>query len=249
MVDLAYATVPKTSYTDPIHDIQANLPRAVNLFRSCILAEARKVVYVSTGGALYGNTHRVPITEDCPTHPVSPYGITKLAIEKYAYLFYTNEKLPVVCLRPSTAYGEWQKPFRGQGFVATVLASLAQGRAITLFGYGNAIRDFIHADDIAVAIEAGLSKGVDGFSYNVGTKRGLDLYQMLKLIAQASGNEIKPAQVDLQPSRPFDAATNILDSTLFTEHTGWQPKISLASGIHRTWEHFATHRDWYLKAD
>ena len=246
VVDLAYATVPKTSYTDPIHDIQANLPRVVNLFRACINANARKVVYVSTGGAVYGNTHRIPISESCPAQPVSPYGITKLAIEKYAYLFYTNEKLPVVCLRPSTAYGEWQKPFRGQGYVATALASLWSGKTITLFGHGNAIRDFIHAEDIASAIDMGLTRGVDGFSYNVGTGKGFDLYQMLKTISQVSGQEIRSGQVDLQPSRPFDAATNILDCSLFNEHTGWSPSISLTQGLERTCEHFRTFKDWYI---
>lgn len=103
IIDLAYASVPKTSYDNPVQDIFDNLPPAVNLLETASQAGVCKIVMVSSGGVIYGHTDKVPIDEEHPTNPISPYGITKLAVEKYACMFHTTRDLPVVCVRPANA--------------------------------------------------------------------------------------------------------------------------------------------------
>jgi UDP-glucose 4-epimerase len=242
VVDLAYATVPQTSYADPIRDIQENLPRALMLFRSAVRKATRKLVLVSSGGTVYGRVNPVLISERQLTNPVCPYGITKLAIEKYAGLFHSNEGLPVVILRPSTAYGEGQLPYRGQGVISTIMGSLRDGRPITLYGGRGVVRDYIYAQDVASAVERGLDAGVDGVSYNVGTGIGYDLWQLLQAIAKVCEITIEDANIVMAPKRPFDVTWNVLDSSLFLKDTGWQPEMDLVQGLGRTWESMREER-------
>src|SRR5208283_5085757 len=115
VVNLAYSTVPKTSFEDPVQDILSNLPSAVNLFLATSQSSVQRLVLVSSGGTVYGKAASLPIVETHPTNPISPYGITKLAIEKYAVMYHNHTGLPVVVLRPGNAFGEGQRPFTGQG--------------------------------------------------------------------------------------------------------------------------------------
>src|SRR5690606_36441288 len=121
LVDLAYATVPKTSFDDPVHDVLVNLPATVSLLRQAANFSLKRVLLVSSGGTVYGNAAYLPIDEAHPTNPVSPYGITKLAAEKYALLFHRLEGLPVVIARPSNPYGPNQMGNLGQGFIAAAM--------------------------------------------------------------------------------------------------------------------------------
>ncbi len=134
VVDLAYSTVPKTSYENPLLDITDNLPSSVGLFDVASRLPIKKLVFVSSGGTVYGESQILPITETHPTNPISPYGITKLALEKYAQFYHKLQGLPVVCVRPANPYGEGQRAFEGQGFVSTAVASILTGREITIFG-------------------------------------------------------------------------------------------------------------------
>jgi UDP-glucose 4-epimerase len=124
VIDLAYSTVPKTSFENPVYDILSNLPQSVGLLQEAVKARLRKLVLVSSGGTVYGVAHSLPIREDHPTNPISPYGITKLTMEKYAGMFAFSAGLPVTVVRPGNAYGEGQVAFMGQGFIATTLESI-----------------------------------------------------------------------------------------------------------------------------
>ena len=239
VVDLAYASVPKTSFTDPIMDVQENLPRIINLFNALKAVGTRKLVLVSSGGAIYGKVQNFPIKESDLTCPVSPYGITKLAIEKYAGLFFEIERLPVICLRPGNVYGQWQKPFRGQGFVATAMACLLASKPISVFGRVSAIRDYLHVEDMSRAIVAALEHGIPGQVYNVGTGKGQDLYQVLQAIEHAAGRKFGEGMIQVLPERPFDVPVNILDSSLLAAHTGWTPHVEFGEGILGAWQHMA----------
>ena len=134
IIDLAYATVPQTSFQDPINDIVVNLPEAVRLFDMAASLPILKFVWVSSGGTVYGRTSAPLIAETHPTQPLSPYGITKLAIEKYAHMYFESRNLPIICVRPSNAFGEGQRAYSGQGFIATAIASVVDGHELTLFG-------------------------------------------------------------------------------------------------------------------
>lgn len=239
VIDLAYSTVPKTSFDDPVYDITTNLPQAVNLFQVAAEKKSlRKLVVVSSGGTVYGPTGHEPIPETHPTNPISPYGITKLAIEKYALMYHCIFGVPVSIVRPSNAYGEGQIAFRGQGFVATAIASILQGRTVTVFGGDRIIRDYIHVSDVASGIIAVLDAGTPGNCYNLGSGQGLTTNQVLDAISALAEQDGQAVSIDRKPFRPFDVPTNILDCGRIRVDTGWNSQIAFSEGLARVWQWF-----------
>jgi UDP-glucose 4-epimerase len=242
VVDLAYATVPKTSFDAPIKDISANLPFAVDLFEAARMVSVKKLVIISSGGTIYGPAGTKPIKETHPTNPISPYGLTKLAVEKYAFMFSHLYGLPVVVLRPGNAYGEGQRAFTGQGFIPAAISSVIQGKPVTVFGRSGTVRDYIHVQDIARSILAALKCGQPGECYNVGTGVGYSNIDVLKHIAahaEASGLRVR---MEFKPECAFDVPVNILDSGKLSKVSGWQPKVGFEDGLARTWR-------WFLSKD
>src|SRR6185369_16440138 len=150
-IHLAYATVPNTSFEDPLSDLLQNLPPTVQLF-SEMANRGGKLVLVSSGGTVYGETSKLPIREDHPTKPISPYGVTKLTLENYARLYSVTHGLKFVCVRPANAYGVGERPFVGQGFISTAMASAMGGQPIKIFGQSGTIRDYIYVSDLAAGI-------------------------------------------------------------------------------------------------
>jgi UDP-glucose 4-epimerase len=248
IIDLAYASVPKTSFEDPVSDIFENLPRVVRLCRAAVESRVTKMVLISSGGAIYGRPQGLPISEEHPTNPISPYGITKLAVEKYAMMFHASDGLPVVCLRPGNAYGQGQQPFRGQGFVANAIASTLIGRPVEVFGESGSIRDYVHVDDIAEAITKALDAGRLGATYNVGTGVGtsnLTILDRLRRLAEADGYHM---EVIHHPARAFDVSANVLDAGRLRKDTGWRPVVSLERGLASTWAWYVANSNAWKKA-
>ncbi|RYE18703.1 MAG: NAD-dependent epimerase/dehydratase family protein [Sphingobacteriaceae bacterium] len=149
VINLAYATIPQTSFQHPVDDIVLNLPEAVHLFELAATLPIRKFISVSSGGTVYGRVDTSPITETHSTLPLSPYGITKLAIEKYAHMYFDNYGLPTISVRPSNAFGSGQRPYSGQGFIGTAISSILDGRTITMFGNQGTVRDYLYVADMA----------------------------------------------------------------------------------------------------
>jgi UDP-glucose 4-epimerase len=237
VVDLAYSTVPKTSYQDPVYDLVSNLPASVGLLQEAAASGVQKVLFVSSGGTVYGPAQHLPIAEDHPTEPISPYGITKLAIEKYARMFSRNSDLHVVVGRPGNAYGESQRPGTGQGFIAAAVHAVLNSVPIEVFGGDGTVRDYIHVEDIADGLVTILDSGANGECYNIGTGIGSSNRQVIDLIegmATATGFKL---EVDAKPPRSFDVPENVLDSSKLTAISGWKPRISLQEGIECVWNH------------
>ena len=241
IIDLSYATVPQTSFQDPVNDIIVNLPAAVRLFELAATLPLRKMVWISSGGTVYGRTGSGLISENHPTLPLSPYGITKLAIEKYAHLFFENRELPIVCVRPSNAFGEEQVPYRGQGFVATAIASVLEGKIISIFGEHGTIRDYLHVADMARGIVRALVDGQPGEVYNVGSGIGLTNRQVLEAIAPLAEQAQRPLILQTLPARSFDVPSNVLDCSKLQRDTGWQTQLSFGEAIATTWAWYAAH--------
>ena len=236
VIDLAYSTVPKSSFEDPVYDISANLPQAVGLMQAAAARRhIRRLVVVSSGGTVYGHAASTPIPENHATNPVSPYGITKLAIEKYALMFHRLLDLPVVIARPANAYGEGQLPFRGQGFIATAGASMRDGRSLTVYGGDQVIRDYVHVEDVVAGIAAALDGGKTGACYNIGSGVGHSTNAVLSMLAALARAEGLSPVVQHQPARSFDVLVNVLDSTSLHADTGWQVRVALDAGIARAW--------------
>lgn len=240
LIDLAYATVPQTSFADPMNDLQANLPPSVAMLRSASeCGGLRRVILISSGGTVYGPARSLPITEEHPTVPISPYGITKLAIEKYGLMYHRLKGLPVIIVRPGNAFGPEQMPETGQGFVATAIARILGGRGVTIYGREGTVRDYVHVADLARGVAAALDHGEPGSIYNIGTgvgKSNLDLLKSIEPLASRGGRRI---DVRFDERRGFDVPANVLDSTKLTAISGWKPSIPFEAGIEETWNYFA----------
>ncbi len=236
VVHLAYATVPNTSFDNPLADLLENLPSTVQLFAE-VAAKERRLVLVSSGGTVYGEGVTLPIDENHPTLPISPYGVTKLTLEKYAYLYSVTHGLNVVCVRPSNAFGEGQDPFSGQGFVATAMASAMRGRPVRIFGPHGSVRDYIHVADLAGGIVSALERGETGQAYNLGTGVGrsnLDVVEAIRPLLREIGCAVHTVH---ESARVFDVHVNVLDSSRLRNQTGWKPNVDFVEGLRRT-------RDW-----
>jgi UDP-glucose 4-epimerase len=237
VVDLAYATVPQTSFADPIFDIQANLPPSVSMLRSAAEAGLRRVVLISSGGTVYGVARSLPINEEHPTDPISPYGITKLTLEKYGLMFHRLTGLPVIIVRPGNAFGPGQIPEAGQGFVATAIARVLSNREVTIYGQEGTVRDYVYVTDIARGIASALEHGQPGRCYNIGTgigKSNLDVLRTIEPLASARGRRI---ELRVDERRGFDVPVNILDSARLREVSGWTPRVPFDAGIEETWNY------------
>jgi UDP-glucose 4-epimerase len=233
VIHLAYATVPNTSFENPLADLLQNLPPTVNL-----LSEAArrgvKLVLVSSGGTVYGEALELPILETHQTKPISPYGVTKLTLESYAYLYAATQSLQFVCVRPANAYGVGQRPFVGQGFISTAIASVIRGMPINIFGQQGTIRDYLYVTDLASGIVSALVKGQLSATYNLGSGIGMSNLDVIKEIEPLMHKIGHSVQVVNLPERAFDVKANILDSTKLREHTGWAPEVDFAQGLRLT---------------
>ncbi len=239
IIDLAYATVPQTSFADPVFDLQANLPPSVTLLKLGAEMRLKRIVLLSSGGTVYGVAKSLPITEAHPTDPISPYGITKLTIEKYGLMFHQLTGLPVIIVRPGNAYGPGQFSESGQGFVAAAIARVLSRRGVTIYGREGTIRDYVHVADIARGICSALELGQPGCCYNIGTGAGrsnLDVLRAIEPLASAHGLRI---ELRVEQARGFDVPANVLDSSRLRGISGWTAQIPFESGIGETWNHFA----------
>lgn len=233
VIHLAYATVPNTSFENPLADLLQNLPPTVQLF-SEVAKRGARLVLVSSGGTVYGDAVKLPICEDHPTKPISPYGVTKLTLENYAHLYQVTHGLKFVCVRPANAYGVGQQPFVGQGFISTAIASVMRGLPIKIFGENGTIRDYIYVSDLAAGIVSALEYGHLSETYNLGTGMGLsnkEVIQRLTPLMEDMGFEVL---IEHLPERKFDVKANVLDSTKLQQNTNWKPLIDFADGLRLT---------------
>ena len=242
VIDLAYATVPKTSYEDPAFDLLSNLPASVGLFQEALDAGVGRLLIVSSGGTVYGPADRLPISEDHPTCPVSPYGITKLTTDRYAMMFHRNNGLPVLVARPANAYGEDQRTGTGQGFIAAAIQAILSGRQIEIYGAGGTIRDYIHVRDVAAGIVAILEDGKDGEIYNLGTGIGTSNLEIVTLLEKLAGADGLTVRTKVLPPRSFDVEANVLDSSKLRKVSQWVPTVGVEEGISSMWRAWRENR-------
>lgn len=240
VVHLAYATVPNTSFENPLADLLQNLPPTVQLF-SEVADRGAKLLLVSSGGTVYGEAQKLPMPEDHPTQPISPYGVTKLTLENYAYLYAKTHGLQFICIRPSNAYGVGQRPNVGQGFISTAMASIMRGKAIKIFGQVGTVRDYLYISDLVTGIVSALEKGRLLETYNLGSGNGYSNVDVIRAMSPLMNELGYDVRIEHLPDRAFDVKTNILDSSKLRTHTGWVPVIGLDHGLRLTYEWLKDH--------
>lgn len=236
---LAYSTIPKTSNDDPAHDVQSNVITTINVLAECVRAKVCRVVFLSSGGTVYGIPKHLPVPENHPTEPICSYGITKLMIERYLCLFRHLHDLSYSILRPSNPYGEEQNVLGEQGAIGVFLGRIATGRPIEIWGDGSVIRDFLYVGDVARACVMAAETAVPDLLINVGSGRGLSLNDLLKTIHDTIGVEF---DLNCQDGRPFDVPGLVLDISRARRVLDWEPLVSLSSGIERTWDWINSRR-------
>ncbi len=221
---LASSTYPSTSNVDAAFDLESNLVGAVRMLRTAVDYRVRRVVFVSSGGTVYGLPRQSPIPEDHPTDPICSYGIHKLAIEKYLYLHRTLNELDSVVLRVSNMYGEFQNLERPLGAVAHFVKRAVGGVPIELWGDGSIRRDFIHVDDVVDALLRTIGYSGPERVFNVGSGHSASLNELVDLIRQRVGQVV----VNHQPARSFDVQENVLDVRRAERELDWEslPSVS-----------------------
>lgn len=232
---LISTTVPSTSNRDPVFDIESNLIGMVRLLQVIRESGVRRLVYLSSGGTVYGTPEVVPIPESHPLRPICSYGIVKVAAENYLHMFHALHGLDYVVLRASNPYGERQGHFGVQGIIGTFLNKLRRGEELEVWGDGSLVRDFIHVDDLArLCVAAGVSDRVG--IYNAGSGCGHSIREVLACMELAVG---RPLPVNWRAGRSFDVPRVVLDIAKAEAEFVWRPEIDLADGIRRTWENLA----------
>lgn len=231
---LAWKTLPETSMENPTRDIGINLIPSLNLISVCAKTKI-KLIFISSGGAVYGTNNKPYISETHETAPISPYGIEKLMAEKYIFMYRYLYGLDYVTIRPSTPYGPCQDYLGRQGAVAVFLYRVAKGLPVTIWGNGSIVRDFFYISDLADAMIrcADHHAQDDKRIFNVGGGIGISLIQLLGWIEEIVG---KKAVIEYRPTRKFDPKMIVLDTTLIRNELGWVPKVSLLEGLNKTWE-------------
>jgi len=233
VIHLVSSTVPGTSNLDPVADIQSNLVNSVNLFKAMQQAGVKRIIYFSSGGTVYGNPVQLPISENHSTHPISSYGIIKLAIENYLFMHQELYGLRPIVLRLSNPYGPRQGHLGSQGVIGTFLRQIMQNQPIKIWGDGSVIRDYIYIADAVSACIAAL-KLEQGGIFNVGSGQGDSLLDIIKEIEQCTK---KKAEITFEAVRGFDVKEVVLDTSLATNQLNWHLKYSLKQGIeeHYNW--------------
>lgn len=242
VIHLAYATVPNTSFENPLADLLQNLPPTIQLFAEAA-KHGVKLILVSSGGTVYGEAVELPMREAHPTKPISPYGVTKLTLENYAYLYAATHGLKFVCVRPANAYGVGQRPFVGQGFIATVMASMLKELPIKIYGQPGTIRDYLYVSDLSAGIVSALEQGHLAETYNLSSGVGLSNLDVVEACSSLLSKVTRARKIENLPARAFDVKVNILDSSKLRLHTGWIPQVCFDEGLRQTYDWLRRHLD------
>ena len=228
---LISTTVPSTSNRAPLYDIESNLIGTVRLLEILRERPGCRLIYLSSGGTVYGVPQQVPMTEEHPLQPICSYGVVKVAVENYLHMFHELHGLDYLVVRPSNPYGPRQGHFGVQGIIGTFLHKVLRGESCQVWGDGSLVRDFIYVDDLAGLCVAAAESDRVGV-YNAGSGQGYSIKEILAAIESAVG---RPLDIDWQQGRSFDVPRVVLDISKTMDHFSWQPATDLASGIALTW--------------
>lgn len=231
VVHLASTTVPATSNLDPEADITGNLIAMVGMLKVMRSAGVRKMVYMSSGGTVYGVPKVDPVPETHPLNPISSYGIVKVAIENYLYMEHKLHGLQYVVLRASNPYGPRQRHDGIQGIISTHLWRLARNEPIEIWGDGSIVRDFIHVRDLADLCIAALGSDTRGV-FNAGSGDGASIARIVETILSTTGSVAKPVY---KPGRSFDVPSVVLNIDAARAAFDWQPRVGIGAGIADAW--------------
>jgi UDP-glucose 4-epimerase len=223
----------RESVRDPLHDADVNVVGTVNVLRAAVDAGARRVVFASSGGAIYGDTEVIPTPESHPCLPESPYGTAKLCAEAYGGTFSRQAGLEFVALRYANVYGPRQDPHGEAGVVAIFATRLVRGDTVVINGDGMQTRDYVHVQDVVSANLAAVDGPVG--VYNIGTGVETDVNTLYRMLAAASGVTLL---AEHGPAKPGEQRRSCLDTSAARDHLGWRATIGFEDGVRSTVDFF-----------
>jgi UDP-glucose 4-epimerase len=227
VVHLISTTVPSTSNLDPIADIQSNLVNSVRLFQLMKSAKVERIVYLSSGGTVYGIPSIMPVPETHPLNPICSYGIVKVAIEKYLGMFEYLYGLKPLVIRASNPFGPRQGHQGVQGVVSTFMHQILSGEKISIWGDGKIKRDYLYVTDLARICRQAAESNLTGV-VNAGFGKGLALIDLVQMIEATTGMR---AEVEHVAARSYDVPEIVLDIEKARTLLGWNPVISMQDGL------------------
>ena len=228
---LISTTVPAISNKDKVFDISSNVLSTINLLEQMRKSKCNKIVFLSSGGTVYGPSKKGIVNEEHPTNPICSYGIQKLTIEKYLQMFALQYGLKAKVLRVANPYGPRQNTSNGQGAIGAFISKALKDEEIEIWGDGSISRDYIYISDLIDGMILSAECEENYSIYNLGCGQGITLNDIIACIENILNKKLK---IQYKESRPFDVPVNILDTEKFKNQYDWYPKIDLATGIEKT---------------
>ena len=230
----------RRSVREPDFDAEVNVLGTIRLLENCVRHDTRRVIFASTGGAVYGEQRKFPATEDHPQYPISPYGVSKLAGERYLHYYHAQHQLAYVTLRYANVYGPRQDPHGEAGVVAIFASNLAEGRISRINGSGEQTRDYVYVKDVARANALVVENEVPSGVYNLGTGVETSVNRLYELLRRISGRNLPPQH---GPAKPGEQLRSSVDPTLAGRVMSWRPEVDLIDGLNETFHFFARSRN------
>ena len=230
VVHLVHATTPQSSNLEMAGDVES-IQASVAMFDTCRKVGVKRVVFVSSGGTVYGRAQQTPTPETAPTEPITAYGVSKLAIEKYLGLYERLHNLDYRVLRVANAYGPFHNATKSQGIIGTLISRALRGQKIEIWGDGSVVRDFVYVDDVVDALEAAIVDRSDQRIFNIGSGQGRSLRDIITMIERQLAMTL---DIEWQAHRLQDVPASILNIDRARDVLGWHPKTSLDSGLEKT---------------
>jgi UDP-glucose 4-epimerase len=222
----------RRSVSEPRRDAAINILGSLGLLESCTRHGVRKVIYASTGGALYGEGRRLPATEEHAVNPESPYGASKHTVEHYLYIWKLLHGLDYTVLRYPNVYGPRQNPHGEAGVNAIFIGLMLEGKRPRIFGGGEQVRDYLYVGDVVEANDRALERG-SGAVLNLGTGIGTSVNDIVRELKAITGFTGEPIHED---PRPGEVQRIYLDATLARQVLGWEPRVAFRDGLRKTVE-------------
>ncbi|MAF37006.1 UDP-glucose 4-epimerase [archaeon] len=223
----------RNSVTDPLNDGNINVLGSINLIENAVKANVKKIVYASSGGAVYGNPQKIPCDETHSIAPTSPYGTSKFTVEKYLETFRQMSGLGYTILRYANVYGPRQDPKGEAGVIAVFYDKLKQNETPLIFGEGTQTRDYVYVKDVAQANLLAVEKPALNTYFNIGSGVQTNLLEMVELMRDATGKKIEPKHIDPVIG---DVEHIALDCQKAKDKLGWGVSVSLKDGLKKTWD-------------
>ena len=224
----------RKSVEDPMFDAQVNVLGTLNVLQQAVKHGVRKVIFSSSGGAIYGEQETYPAAETHVMKPLSPYGLSKLCGEQYLSYFQRVSGLQAVSLRYANVYGPRQDPEGEAGVVAIFIQKMLNNEQAVINGNGRQTRDFVFVDDVVEANLAMMGQETQG-TYNVGTGVETSINDLFRILVQHTGSNSKEVH---GPAKKGEQARSVIDSTKLRQEVSWDPKADLSEGLKKTVEYF-----------